>query len=87
MVPKMKPYKIIKSKQHGLKKKRLVGRLKPPKVPFRLFKNVHPPKRVQFYFEDRKYEIAPSDVSLEYPRDGVKVIVDQSDRQQSSTAD
>ena len=83
----MKPYKIIKSKNPCLKRKRLVGKLKESNVPFRLFKNVHPPRRVSFYFEDVEYEITPSDVALEYPKDGVKIILVQSDHQQSSYSD
>ena len=79
----MKPYKIIQSKNPCLKRKRLVGRLKETKIPFRLFKNVHPPRRVSFYFEDVEYVIAPSDGMLEYPKDGVKVILGQSDHQQN----
>ena len=75
----MKPYKIIKSKNPCLKRKKLVGKLKEPNMPLRLFKNVHPPKRVHFYFDDVKYEITPSDVALEYPKDGIKVILGQSD--------
>lgn len=82
----MKPYKIIKSNRPVLKKKQLVSNLKPPSIPFRLFKNVHPPRRVSFYFKDTKYEIAPSDGVLEYPSDGVKVILDQSGHQQSSSS-
>ena len=83
----MKPYKIIKSKTPCLKRKTLVGKLKEQKIPFWLFKNVHPPRRVSFYFEDVEYEIAPSDVVLEHPKDGVKIILGQSDRQQSSYSD
>jgi|ETNvirnome_2_300_1030623.scaffolds.fasta_scaffold69122_2 hypothetical protein len=61
----MKPYKIIKSKNPCLKRKKLVGKLKPPKVPLRLFKNVHPPKRIEITYKGKKMEIAPGEVSLD----------------------
>lgn len=48
----MKPYKIIKSKHPNLVRKKLIGKLKQPKISFRLFKNVNPPKRVEFYWDD-----------------------------------
>ena len=61
----MKPYKIIHSQNPCLKRKKLVGKLKPPKAPLRLFKNVHPPKRVVVTHKGQEMEVAPSDVMLD----------------------
>lgn len=41
----MKPYKIIKSKGPNLKKAKLVGILKAPKVPLYFIKNCHTPPK------------------------------------------
>ena len=73
----MKPYKIIKSKNPCLKRKKLVGKLKETKIPFRLFKNVHPPRRVYFYWNED--EILPPSGSCSLQR---RIIQDQSDHQQ-----
>jgi hypothetical protein len=83
----MKPYKIIKSKHPNLQKKKVIGSLKKSSIPFRLFKNIHPPRRVKFVFEDVKYEVAPSDGILEHPKDGVKIILDQTGHQQNLSSD
>lgn len=41
----MKPYKIINSKNPNLKRTKLVGILKAPKVPLYFIKNCHTPKK------------------------------------------
>lgn len=47
----MKPYKIIKSQSPHQKKTKLVGCLKPPKVPLWFFKKCHTPPKAQVVIE------------------------------------
>lgn len=48
----MKPYKIIKSQNPNLKKTKLVGILKAPKVPLYFIKNCHTPKKSAVVLSD-----------------------------------
>lgn len=51
----MKPFKTAKKKEREIIKIVVVTRLDPPpKVPLKLFKNVHPPKfKKEFYLESQ----------------------------------
>ena len=79
----MKPYKLIKSKNPRTKKAKIIHKLKPPNVPLKFFKNVHPPKRVIVSYEGQKYEVAPSDVSMDDNSMNLEDIKKQTDHQQN----
>jgi hypothetical protein len=48
----VKPYKILKSKFPTPRRRKYIQKLKPPKVPLAFFRNVHPPRRVKFVYDD-----------------------------------